>query len=350
MSASLDLAERPDTSERRNPRPPLAPLWCPLLTPYGSDGAIDLQRLRRHVEYLTPSVGGFLVPGSTGDGWVMSDAQALQLLDAMLDLAQAGGAAVLVGVLRPDVAAMQATMACMLDRLRRRAGTDDAQTAMRRASVQGFTFCAPHGADLSQDAIAGAFDSLLGCGLPVSLYQLPQVTGNEVAPATVRALATRHANLHMVKDTSGADRIADAGLDDVFLLRGAEGAYSRHLKIAGGRYDGFLLSSANGFGPQLAQMIDLLRQGRRAQADAMSARIEAVVEAVFAAAAGIAFGNVFTHANKAIDHHMAFGPLARDVAAPRLHGGQTLPDELIAVAGDALARHGLMPARGYLYS
>ncbi len=325
-------------------------LWCPLITPYDRDGAIDADRMRRHMGHLTPSVGGFLVPGSTGDGWVLSDAQTLQVLEAVVDTALARGAALLIGVLRPDVPAMQETMARTLDWLQRRAGTDDARAAMRRASVQGFTFCAPHGANLSQNDIACAFDGLFACGLPMSLYQLPQVTGNEVTPETVRALAARHPNLKMIKDTSGADRIAEAGVDGMFLLRGAEGGYSRHLKTAGGRFDGFLLSSANGFGPQLAQMIEHQRHGRQAQADDLSARIEAVVEAVFAAAASMAFGNVFTHANKAIDHHMAYGPQARDVAAPRLHGGQILPDALIAVAGDALARHGLAPARGYLHS
>ena len=167
----------------------------------------------------------------------------------------------------------------------------------------------------------------------------------------MRTLASRHANLLMLKDTSGADRVADAGgagIDELFLVRGAEGGYSRHLKLAGGRYDGFLLSTANVFGPQLALLIEHLRHGRRAEAEALSARLEAVVNAVFAAAAPLPYGNAFTNANKALDHFMAHGPGARAVTPPRLHSGQRLPGELIARAGDELLRHGLMPVRGYL--
>ena len=68
----------------------------------------------------------------------------------------------------------------------------------------------------------------------------------------MRTLASRHANLLMLKDTSGADRVADAGgagIDELFTGARRRSGYSRHLKLAGGRYDGFLLSTANVFGP-----------------------------------------------------------------------------------------------------
>jgi dihydrodipicolinate synthase/N-acetylneuraminate lyase len=254
----------------------------------------------------------------------------------------------LIGVLKPTGGAMHEATARTLRWLQQRAGSDDPVTALRAASVAGFTYCAPHGAALTQRDIADTLDALLATGLPTSLYQLPQVTGNEIAPQTVRTLAARHANLLMLKDTSGADRVADSGLDGLFLVRGAEGGYSRHLKLGGGRYDGFLLSTANGFGPQLAELIEHLRGGRQGAADALSARLEATVDEVFAAAAPLPYGNAFTNANKAIDHFMAHGPGARAVTPPRLHSGERLPADLIASTGAALERHGLMPERGYL--
>ena len=165
---------------------------------------------------------------------------------------------------------------------------------------------------------------------------------------TVAWLAQRHPNFLFFKDTSGADRVATAGVRDVFLVRGAEGGYSRHLAAAGGAYDGFLLSTANCFGAQLAQVIEDLAGQQGARAEQISQHMAAVVDTVFAEAAQLPFGNAFTNANKAIDHFMAHGPTALSQPSPRLHSGQQLPAALLALSAEALRREGLMPARGYL--
>lgn len=348
MTSTSDLRPQRAALLRRLLPDGVPTLWCPLLTHYDGDGRIDFARIGRHLDFLAPSVRGFLVPGSTGDGWQLSDGQVQELLAGVVEMAVQRRLALLIGVLKPSGGAMHEAMARSLRWLQQRAGSDDPLTALRAASVAGFTYCAPHGAALSQGDIADALDALLATGLPASLYQLPQVTGNCIAPETVGSLAARHANLLMLKDTSGEDSIAEAGPTDLFLVRGAEGGYSRHLKLGGGRYDGFLLSTANGFGPQLAELIGLLRAGRQAEADALSARLDAAVDAVFAAAAPLPYGNAFTNANKAIDHFMAHGPGAVSVTPPRLHSGQRLPAGLIAATGATLERHGLMPTRGYL--
>lgn len=348
MTSPHDLAAARSALMQRLLPDGVPTLWCPLLTHYDDAGRIDFERIRRQLDFLAPSVHGFLVPGSTGDGWQLSDEQTQELLAGVVQMAVERRLALLIGVLKPTGAAMHEATARTLRWLQQRAGSDDPLTALRSASVAGFTWCAPHGATLTQGDIADTLDSLLATGLPASLYQLPQVTGNQIAPQTVQMLAQRHANLLMLKDTSGEDRVADSGLASLFLVRGAEGGYSRHLKLGGGRYDGFLLSTANGFGPQLAELIDHLRDGQQAKADALSARLEAAVNEVFAAAAPLPYGNAFTNANKAIDHFMAHGPGARAVTPPRLHSGERLPAELIATTGAALERHALMPARGYL--
>ncbi len=349
MTPDNDVAEARSALTTRLMPDGVPDLWCPLLTHYDDAGEIDFTRIGRQLDFLAPSVRGFLVPGSTGDAWQLSAGQTQSLLAGMVEMAAERHLALLIGVLEPTGSAMHASMRRTMEWLQQRAATDDPIAALCSASVAGFTYCAPHGAELTQPAIADALDTLLAIGLPTALYQLPQVTGNEIAPQTVAALAARHANLLMVKDTSGDDRVADSGLAaELFLVRGAEGGYSRHLKIGGGRYDGFLLSTANGFGPTLAEMIQHLRAGRQGEADALSARLQAAVDAVFAAAAPLPFGNAFTNANKAIDHFMAHGPGARTVNPPRLHSGQRLPVELIHTTAAALDQHGLMPTHGYL--
>lgn len=90
--------------------------------------------------------------------------------------------------------------------------------------VVGIVACAPSGAGLSEAVVEASFERILGLGLQTAIYQLPQVTGNEISSGTISRLAARHANFIMIKDSSGEDHLAEAGLDlgGVFLVRGAE--------------------------------------------------------------------------------------------------------------------------------
>ena len=349
MSATTNrfAAERQSMMQRLLPGG-MPKLWCPLLTHYTADGALDKPRMRAQLDFLQTSVRGYLIPGSTGDAWQLGDAEVRELLDFAIAESSERRFALLIGVLKATTSDMLANLESTVAWLRERTGAASDEECFRRASVCGFTVCPPTGADLSQDEIRTDLDRVLATGRPISLYQLPQITGNEMTPETVSWLAARHPNFLLFKDTSGADRVAAAGFRDVFMVRGAEGDYSRHLAMNGGAYDGFLLSTANCFGPQFARMIDDLQQGRLEQADELSRRIALLAGEVFDAAAKLPYGNAFTNANKAIDHFMAHGPLAAQVPGPRLHSGHPLPADLIALAGAALAHHRLMPTQGYL--
>jgi hypothetical protein len=184
----------------------------------------------------------------------------------------------------------------------------------------------------------------------VALYHLPQVTGNEAAPETFARLVAKYPNLILFKDSSGSDGIALSGVDarGVFLVRGAEGDYSRWLRAAGGTYDGFLLSTANSFPAGLLAVVDGIREGRLEEAKKISTALSGAVGEVFTLVGEIPCGNAFTNANKAIEHFMAYGPSAVDRQGPMLHGGIRIPAGIIAATGDSLRRYGLMPEKGYL--
>ncbi|MGL6094818.1 MAG: dihydrodipicolinate synthase family protein, partial [Fimbriiglobus sp.] len=263
-------------------------LWCPPLTHVSADRTLDAERIGRHLRSLAPHVGGLLVPGSTGEVWEMTDADTMGVLGIVFDAVRGTSTKVLVGVLKTTVPEMLASLDASLAFLRERAGTTDDTTAMAAANVVGFTVCPPKGADLTQSAIEAGLAAVLDRGLPTALYQLPQVTENEMAPETVARLAARYPYFVLFKDTSGADRVAASGVDlgGVFLVRGAEGGYAIHPKTAGGNYDGFLLSTANGFAPHLAAVLDALGAGRRAEAIATADRLDGVVQKMFALVAG----------------------------------------------------------------
>ena len=243
-------------------------LWCPMLTHFAAARTPDATRIRTHLEWLSPYVHGILVPGSTGEGWEMTDEDIRVLLDLVLDVAHKSNMHVLVGLLKTDVDAMLASLDAMQDLL-------------GHPAVAGITICPPKGAELSQSAIRDGLCRVLEAGWPTALYQLPQVTENEMNPATVASLASEFPNFILFKDTSGCDEVATSGVDlgGVFMVRGSEqGGYATWPRAANGPYDGFLLSTANVFAREIDSMMHLLDDGEEVSARAISDKLVRVVE------------------------------------------------------------------------
>lgn len=328
-------------------------LLCPPITHYDAEGALDPARTRAHMAVVAPRAPCLLVPGSTGDGWELSPGEVRRLLEIHAGLAGDLGYSILVGALHPDAGEARRAVLDRLDLFKALAGTANAERALSASRVAGFTVCGPSGADLTQEEIEDALRRILDLGLPTAVYQLPQVTKNEISPAVMERLIGEFPNLWMVKDTSGSDRLVRSGIRrrGVVFVRGAEGDFAVWLAERDGeaerKYDGFLLSSANAFAPHLVQMIRLHRSGERSAAAELSGRMDEVVRAVFAEAAPLPFGNPFSNANKALDHVLAWGGADR-APAPATHSGALLPAGLLSAAEVSLRRGGFLPARGYL--
>ncbi len=293
-------------------------LWCPSLSFFQAAHRFDREQLEEHLQAIAPWVRAILVPGSTGEGWQMSDDEIDRLIDLVEPMARSLRMKVLIGVLKTDLRAMVGA----IERL---------QTRVDRQTIIGFTVCPPQGKNKTQGEIEQSLREILQFDLPMALYQLPQVTQNEMEPETVQRLALDHANFLLFKDTSGEDRVASSGLDfgGVFFLRGSElGGYARWLRSAGGGYDGFLLSSANVFAKPLMQVIEQVDQGRFAEAESLSKRIEAMVGGAFAKVASHSKGNPFTNANKAM-LYWKNGRFNAMSPAPMLIDGERLPLDLL---------------------
>ena len=330
---------------------PMPRLWCPPLTHFTADGSLDTTRMEAHWRAMRPDVSGFLVPGSTGEGWELDQAETARLLEFCLGLARDLDALVLVGMLRPDAADARAAMAAFIQDAQRRAGTDDITRALAALGVCGFTVCATTGEHLSADAMRRGLEGILSLGAPTALYQLPQVTQNEIPPGMLADLAARFANLVLFKDSSGGDRVASdkgAASSGVYLVRGAEGDYAARLAESGGPYHGLLLGSANSCHAQLAAMLAALETGDAALAGELSDQVTRVIGQAFAAVDGLTDANAFTNANKALDHWLAWGSCAISRPMPMLHCGRRLPESVVRRAGDILSQAGLMPEKGYL--
>jgi dihydrodipicolinate synthase/N-acetylneuraminate lyase len=325
-------------------------LWCPLLTHYDSKGQISESRMISHLRHLSPFIKGFLIPGSTGDGWELRPREIERLLQIALNQASQLGFSLLIGILKPDIQSMIGAIEETLQMLAARGDEPDAFAAMKIARVCGFAICAPAGKAVSQDDIQFGLASVLELNAPIALYQLPQITKNEIGPETVKNLADQFRNFILFKDSSGNDRVALARKDlgGVFKFRGAEMDYCKWMDGSRVRYDGFLLSTTNCFARELSQMIEYSRGGRPDLARQISERISAIIIEVFQIVSPLRAGNAFANANKAMDHLFAFGSKAMQMPTPRLHNGTTIPIEIIRRAAEVLARHDCLPRDGYL--
>ncbi len=331
--------------------PPKFPrLWCPPLTHYKTDGEIDAERISSHWQFMQPHVNAFLVPGSTGDAWEMDDAEIKTVLTLSLDLSQKLESQLLLGALKSDAATTLACIEQMLEQLKSFSGERDSLQAMQACHVCGFVICPPSGKEISEAEMASAMRSVLDIGLPIAVYQLPQITENEMTAELVAKLAEIYPNLQLLKDSSGEDRVAKAihTTSRLFLVRGAEGNYADWLQETGGPYHGLLLSTANSFPEPLRRIIDLLEADALEEAQAVSARLTSAVDQTFKLVASLPDGNAFANANKAIDHFMAWGPEAESRPSPRLHAGSFIPEEIIRQVAKILKKSELFPSRGYL--
>lgn len=323
-------------------------LWCPPLTHFANDGTIDEGRMASHLKFLAPWVHGLLVPGTTGEGWELTDSESSRLIRIAGLLAQPLGMKLLIGILKPSADAMVQAVGRVMKEVGITLRSDTLLDTLSEKGIAGFTFCAPRGTDLTQKQIEEALRTVLDLGLPSALYQIPQVTGSEVAPDTAYGLGSSYENLLFVKDSSGDDRIlsADGDRRGVFFLRGAEGDYYEWCRGREKPYDGFLLSTANCFPEQLSRILS--PEVAPAAAASLSRAITEIVNESFHIVSGFAEGNQFTNANKAIDHFNAYGAAAGEVTGPRLHGGAVIPKDIILGVGKILERHGMLPKSGYL--
>lgn len=321
-------------------------LWCPIISHYDERGNFDEERFSAHIAALSPYVGGYLAPGSTGDGWEMEESEALELVDLLRGLMGRYDRMLLMGVLKTG----RGDAARAAETLKVRYGYQGKLEDLKEQGMCGITVTPPKGSELPQEVIREELSSLLSVGLPAALYQLPQITENRMSPETVSSLAAEYPNFYLFKDTSGEDHVAlDGELpEDLFLVRGAEGDYYRRLEGAGGPYDGFLLSTANSFPAELSRIIEAVEWRDVEQAKQLSDRLSSVVGKAFSIVQRLPFGNPFANANKVVDHFMAHGGGWKKAACPMTHSGEVMPDVIVERTAELLQEYRLIPERGYL--
>ena len=107
----------------------------------------------------------------------------------------------------------------------------------------------------------------------------------------------------LFKDTSDEDKVIDSKIDfgDLKFLRGAEKNYFDHIKPRG-KYDGFLLSTANCFGKVLREILKEVEKNNFKKAENLSKKLSDVIRVSFDKGEKLNFGNPFSNVNKAFLH------------------------------------------------
>lgn len=168
-------------------QPPFGRLLSAMVTPFASDGSVNLAEARRLASYLVDEQNhdALVINGTTGEAPTTTDAEKQALLQAVV--AEVGDRARIVagvGTFNTDH-----TVA-----LARQAGD---------AGADGLLVVTPYYSRPPQDALAAHFLAVADATeLPVMIYDIPHRTGVPVETATLLTIAA-HPRIVAVKDAKG---------------------------------------------------------------------------------------------------------------------------------------------------
>ena len=124
--------------------------------------------------------------------------------------------------------------------------------------------------------------------------------------------------------------------NDLIFLRGAEENYFDHLK-PNGKYDGFLLSSANCFGKILREIYNNVAKGNFKDAEKMSEELSDIIRISFSEGQKLDFGNPFSNVNKAFAHVL----INKDNLSCKTCFDRNIPNEFLNDIFLLLSKHNL---------
>lgn len=241
---------------------PFTGLWIPVVTPFQQTDAIDHAALARLVQHFKDSgASGIVACGTTGEAAALSKQEQLAVLQTVLN--SANGLPVVMGIGGYHLGEAM-----------------DAAQAACQLGAQGLLVAAPHYIRPSQKGICEWFARIADASTqPVILYDVPYRTGVEMTLDTLRHLA-QHPNIRAIKDCGGSAAktqhlIADGQLQ---VLAGEDHQIFGTVAAGG---SGAISASAHLQTAQFVQVIQLLREGRHREAQALWRPLVALISALF---------------------------------------------------------------------
>lgn len=293
---------------------PFGRVLTAMVTPFHSDGSLDLDAAARVAEHLVDQGhDGVVVSGTTGESPTTSTDEVGQILRAVLE-AVGDRAQVVAGVGTNDTA-HSVELAVQAEKL----------------GAHGTLVVTPYYSKPTQEGVAAHFTAVAdAAGLPVMLYDIPGRTSVRISAETFRRVA-EHDRIVAVKDAvgdlrSGVRTMSETGLswycgDDelnlAWLTHGAAGLVSVVGHVAGREH---------------AAMVDAVDHGDLDTALDVYRRLAPVVDVLMNRAQGAMTAKAALQLLGVLDN--------RDVRLPLVPAGEDLVAEIRAV----MARAGLLEA------
>jgi 4-hydroxy-tetrahydrodipicolinate synthase len=244
-------------------RPAGQGLVVPLVTPLDAGGeSVDEGALAALIEFLIGRrVDSLMVCGTTGEGVLLTDEERQRVAAAAVRAA-AGRVPVLV---QTGAASTAATLA--LTRAARDCGADAATV------VTPYYFRLPDAALIAHyAAVAESVPEF-----PIFLYNIPQNTGNALAPAVVAEIARRCPNVAGIKDSSGnLAQLAEYRSEVPRRFTTLVGSDRLILAALAGGADGAVAGNANAVPEPFVELFDAMAAGDLTRARLAQARVTAV--------------------------------------------------------------------------
>ncbi len=236
-----------------------------LVTPFRSDGGLDLEALGGLVEWQIESGVDGLVPcGSTGEAATLSHAEHAQVVRHVVDVVR-GRVQVIAG------AGSNSTQEAL-----------DLTAAARDAGADGALLISPYYNKPTQDGIFHHYRSIAEqTGLPLLLYNIPGRTASRIEPETIGRLS-RVPGVVGNKEAGGdlaaaaqAMRLAEAG----FTTLSGDDALTLPLLAIGGH--GVITTTGNVAPREMVELVRAFRGGDVARAKELHYRLLPLMQALF---------------------------------------------------------------------
>ena len=236
-----------------------------LVTPFRDDGSIDVEDLRKHVEFQIENGVGVMVPGgTTGEGATLSTDEQRLVIGTTVEAAQ-GRAPVLAGAGGSDTA----------DVVRR-------ARAARDVGADGILSVSPAYNKPTQRGLIEHYRALASAvDCPVIIYNVPGRTASNVLPETILTLAAIE-NIAGVKEASGdVDQVMTLIRErpEGFIILSGDDALTFPLLAAGA--DGVISVVANLAPTLMSQMVEKALGGDYEGARELHYRLLPLMRAIF---------------------------------------------------------------------
>ena len=238
-----------------------------LVTPFTSDGAVDVERLRALIEYQIAGGIRLLVPcGTTGESATMSDEEDQLVIKTTVEVAN-GRAKVIAGTGSNSTAA----------------AIQYSQTA-RDLGVDAVLSVAPYYNKPTQEGLYAHFRAIAESvsDLPVVIYNVPGRTSSTIAAETTVRLAHEVENIVAVKEASGSLPLIMEILrsrPDGFRVISGDDSFTLAIIALGG--DGLISVASNEIPGLMNQLVDLSLAGNWDEARSLHYRLLPLLEANF---------------------------------------------------------------------